>query len=282
VSVAVLGSAALAAVIAVVATVAIERWGGRVGGLLATLPTTIVPASLGIYAECAADADFRLAMYAVPVGMFVDALFLWTWRVVPPRLPDARIEVRLGLMLAIALGVWATAATIGIAALAEIQGRAVLAGLVTAGIAVFGVFSCWAAPPSPGGSRPIGAAVLLARGGLAAVAIGCSVWLAGLGSPLLAGMASVFPAIFLTTMVSLWLSQGESVPIGAVGPMILGSTSVAVFALVVAWSIPQLGAVGGTCIAWITAVCAASAPAALWLRRSDGSVTGVDSPRPDR
>ena len=37
--------------------------------------------------------------------------------------------------------------------------------------------------------------------------------------------------IFLTTMVSLWLSQGEAVPSGAVGPMMLGASSVAVYAL---------------------------------------------------
>ena len=32
-------------------------------------------------------------------------------------------------------------------------------------------------------------------------------------------------------MVSVWLSQGEAVQIGAVGPMMLGSGSVAVYAI---------------------------------------------------
>ncbi|MCP4793368.1 MAG: hypothetical protein GY882_08585 [Actinomycetia bacterium] len=40
----------------------------------------------------------------------------------------------------------------------------------------------------------------------------------------------MFPAIFMTTMVGLWLSQGPDVPLGAAGPMLLGSTSVAVYA----------------------------------------------------
>ena len=44
-------AAAFAGLVAVGVTVAIERLGGRVGGLLGTLPTTIVPASLGIYAH---------------------------------------------------------------------------------------------------------------------------------------------------------------------------------------------------------------------------------------
>ena len=41
-------------------------------------------------------------------------------------------------------------------------------------------------------------------------------------------MASVFPAIFLTTMVSIWLSQGEAVQSGA-NLMMLGSSSVALY-----------------------------------------------------
>ena len=41
----------------------------------------------------------------------------------------------------------------------------------------------------------------------------------------MSGLASVFPAIFLTTMVALWFSQDSSVSIGAAGPMMLGGAS---------------------------------------------------------
>ena len=269
-------SAALSAVIAIAATMAIERWGGRIGGLLATLPTTIVPASLGILAESTSDPDFRLAMYAVPVGMFVDALFLWTWRVVPGWLPAGRIHLRLGLMLTIALAVWAVCAGVGMAVLSQMPSRGVFAVTVALGIAIFGVFSCWAAPPAPSATSGVGVPALLGRGALAAGAIGFAVWLASFGNPLLAGMASVFPAIFLTTMVSLWLAQGESVPVGAVGPMILGSTSVAVYALVAAWAMPALGAMPGAAVAWAAAVLGASTPAAIWLRSRGGRVSRED------
>ena len=44
----ILGPALLAGLVAIGATVAIERFGGRIGGLLATVPTTIVPASIGM------------------------------------------------------------------------------------------------------------------------------------------------------------------------------------------------------------------------------------------
>ena len=45
----VLVSAVLAGCIAVLVTLAIERWGGLAGGILGTMPSTILPAAAGIY-----------------------------------------------------------------------------------------------------------------------------------------------------------------------------------------------------------------------------------------
>jgi hypothetical protein len=102
---------------------------------------------------------------------------------------------------------------------------------------------------------------------LAAAAIGAAVALASVGGPLAAGMAAVFPAIFLTTMVSLWLSQGEAVQVGAVGPMMLGSGSVSAFAVVAAWAVPVWGIGLGAAAAWAAAVGLVTVPAWWWLGR---------------
>ena len=56
---------ALAGVVAIGATVAVERFGGRLGGVLSALPTTIVPASLGL-AAAGSGADLRDAMAVFP------------------------------------------------------------------------------------------------------------------------------------------------------------------------------------------------------------------------
>ena len=53
------------------------------------------------------------------------------------------------------------------------------------------------------GDRRVSTMVLVARGVMAATAIGIAVGFSGLGFPTLAGLASVFPAIFLTSMVAL-------------------------------------------------------------------------------
>ena len=120
---------------------------------------------------------------------------------------------------------------------------------------------------------------LLCRGLLAAGAIGAAVFLAAVGGPLAAGVAAVFPAIFLTTMVSLWVSQGEAVQAGAVGPMMLGSTSVAVFCVLAAWTIPTLGVGWGTVSAWLGATLGATLPAWLWLHRPETAQERLDSAR---
>jgi Zn-dependent protease with chaperone function len=113
----------------------------------------------------------------------------------------------------------------------------------------------------------VGPGALAARGLLAALAIGAAVELAPRAGPTVAAMAAVFPAIFLTTMLSLWLSQGRAVQAGAVGPMMLGASSVGAYALLAAITMPRLGPAAGAALAWAGAVAGVTAPAAAWLRR---------------
>ena len=128
--------------------------------------------------------------------------------------------------------------------------------------------------PTPKGTNAVSKTVLFARGSMAAAAIGVAVWMAGLGFPLLAGLASVFPAIFLTSMVALWLAQGPTVPQGAAGPMMLGGASVAVYANIAMWSLPAYGAMVGSLIAWVGSVVGWSLPAFMLLRRHHATLNG--------
>ena len=95
--------------------------------------------------------------------------------------------------------------------------------------------------------------------------IGVAVVLSTKGTAFIAGLASVFPAIFLTTMVSLWVAQGQAVQVGSVGPMMLGSCSVSGYALLAIWTFPAFGAPLGGLIAWFLSVLLCSLPAGLWL-----------------
>src|SRR5690606_20882406 len=79
---------------------------------------------------------------------------------------------------------------------------------------VLATLACLRNGPAPVGGQAVGPITMLARGLLAAAAIGLAVALTSIAGPVVAGIISIFPAIFLTTMVSLWIAQGEAVPSG--------------------------------------------------------------------
>jgi hypothetical protein len=262
-------SALAAGLVAILATVAIEKLGGRRGGLVGTLPTTIVPAAVGFWWGSATVADFQHALYVVPAGMTVNALFLWSWRVLPPLLPEWPLRTRLVAMLLASLSAWTFMALLLLVATEAYRGaRLPMAswawGFFLASVAVAAA-ACLRNGPAPQGTRRVGAAVLAGRGLLAAAAIGLAVMLATVAGPVVAGIVSIFPAIFITTMAALWLAQGEAVPAGAVGPMMLGSTSVSAFALLAALLIPRAGPAAGALLAWLGAVLLVTLPAWLLL-----------------
>ena len=261
-------SAFFSGIVAILATLAIERLGGKYGGILASIPTTIIPASVGFWLTADGLEDFRDSLYIVPVGMLINALFLLLWRVVPPKLPQISLNGQLALMSVIGLSGWAICAALCIGALQLGVISPLMEGGLSFGVAIaLGLWATSNAPPTPKGSRKVSLLMLLSRGALAATAVGFAVFLSSLGIAILAGMASVFPAIFLTTMVSVWLAQGHSVQAGAVGPMMLGSSSVSGYALLCAWFFPLLGPSLGALAAWVLSVVTCSGLALWWMRQ---------------
>lgn len=258
-----------AAVVAVLVTVAIERFGGVVGGFLGTIPSTILPASIGLWSASPDPESFAQAMHIVPAGMLLNVGFLYTWRLVPPRLPKWGLRRRLLTMCALSLSGWLLFAVATIAGV-EVW---ISSGLPSAwigwgtslAIVIAGLVVCIRPAPAPRGTRPVTLSQLMLRGTLAATAIGFAVALGHSGLPLAAGIGAVFPAIYLTAMAGLWLAQGEAVPAGAVGPMMLGSASVATFALMATWLFTYLGPGWGAAGSWLIAVCVITLPASAWM-----------------
>lgn len=267
--VSILLSAVLAGLVATAVTVAIERWGGLIGGLLGTAPSTIVPAGIGLYVA-GGEEELVSSMMVVPLGMLLNALFLGAWLVLPGWFANTSRPLLWTTVGALAcwgvlgFGVWFLLQNTRFGVMFTER------ELAAVGLVLLLVTAVWfnrRPHPTPKGNNAVSTSVLLARGSMAAAAIGVAVWMAGLGFPLLAGLASVFPAIFLTSMVALWLAQGPTVPQGAAGPMMLGGASVAVYANVAMWSMPAFGAVLGSLLAWLAAVLGWSIPAFLVLRR---------------
>ena len=264
--------------VAILVTIAIERFGGRLGGILGTLPTTILPASWGLWFGGGEGIEgqkaFEAALYAAPAGMGLNALFLGLWRFLPQRLLQvswlrpftSSVGPFVSLMSLCTLSFWALSAW-GWVLITRQSAVPHLWGVgATLSIMIVGMISTWHPYPAPKGKQSVSAWVLLSRGIFAGLAIGGALCIASTGAQTLAGIASVFPAIFWTTMVSVWMSQGQAVSSGAVGPMMLGSLSVALYALSAPWCFQSLGPLWGAMSAWIIAVICGSLPAYQWLR----------------
>jgi hypothetical protein len=216
----VLTSALFAGLVAVGATVAVERLGGRVGGVLATSPSTIIVAAAGVYAAAPSEAAFQAAMSATPAGMLLNALFLWLWRLLPPRLPPWGLGARLALMTALSLGAWLVGALGVVSLLGPIRAAGdtptllkIGLGLTVAAISLGLVTSRGAAAPSST-PRPVPTGVLVARGLFAAAAVSLGAWLVGaLGVVSLLGpirAACSWPGASSRRRRSPWPSSGAA------------------------------------------------------------------------
>ena len=259
-----LGASTLASLI----TRAIELLGGKRGGVLGTIPTTIIPASLGVW--YANPSAFDEAMWAVPPGMCLNAMFLWLWRALPPRIPQAwSLRTQLAFMSLCSLSLWALGALTWVSLLRPALEPQRSALGATLAIILLGGLATRGERESPKGKTPVSWLMLCARGVFAGVAVTSAVLLAQRSSGVISGVAAVFPAIFWTSMVSVWLSQGVAVSSGAVGPMMLGSSSVALYALLSVYAFDWFGGALGALCAWLCAICFASLPADRWLHRRD-------------
>ena len=241
-------SGVFAALVAVAVTRAIELLGGQLGGVVATLPTTIVPASYGIAALAgipllaAAPASARpelvvAALYAFPAGTLVSSGFLAVWRLLPPALPQRwPLRVALPVMVVTSLSTWASCAALAVALARAATAPRAFGLACFAAQAALGISSTVRHRAAPRGAGAVPLRLLLLRGGLAGAVICFAVLLAAAAGDggVAAGVATAFPVIFLTIQVSLWLGhdgtgqdgQGKAVQGGAVGPMMLGSLAV--------------------------------------------------------
>lgn len=262
--------AAFAGIVAVLSTIAVERLGGTRGGVLSSIPTTIVPAAIGIWGAGDDVDGFRRAMAFVPIGILLNAGYLVLWRVIPAKLGRYTRSHLLLSTVVIALGAWLAVAT-GIMQLNEMVQPSVEQSLLVGAIAfaagiALGLAANLKPHPAPRGAKPVAPTILIVRGLAAALVIAFALVLKRAGLPVASGIASVFPVIFTTIMVATWLAQGAHVPTGAVGPMALGTVSVSTYALLAALLFPLLPIALAAFVCWVAAIGLASIPAYLFLR----------------
>jgi hypothetical protein len=115
-------------------------------------------------------------------------------------------------------------------------------------------FTLFQSSTSPKGQNKPSILMVLTRGLLAGIAAASSILLSHYSSPSIGGMAAIFPAIFTTTLVTVWISQGESVALGATIPLMMGMLSMTVYSMISSVLIFKVGVVLGFFISYFISV----------------------------
>jgi len=282
----------LAAIVAVFTSRVTSKLDSIVGGVLSTIPSAIIPASIG-FVVADDHIDVVEALYAIPSGIILNAFFLSIWRKLPSFLTirfGYSINLVLLLTIIISVLVWITGSTIlffSLHALPLLYKR-VAAGISVFVMLVYGIVITRLQPnPSPHNQCSIQfTSLYIVLGILSMITTGSSVALS-LESEILGGLCASFPSAFLVSMISHWLytdqvhTPGKEMSTTAtssvyISPHILGSISISAYCIMFAACYEfqffngALGAAFSTSmsvlISWLISVIGISIPIILGLK----------------
>jgi uncharacterized membrane protein (GlpM family) len=231
----------LSALIVVIITVIAERYGTKVGGILGTLPSTIVIAFLFI--ALTNSIEFAtVSVLIVPAEMGINLIFLMLFAVFAYK--------SFKLAIVGSLGVWAILSTFLFYSSLSILPIALMIYVIALASTFFILEN--GVKISSIGRRKVrySSLKIIMRGMIAGFIIAVSVVLSNL-SAILSGIFSVFPAIFLSTMIISYREHGPDFVGGMAKSMIFGTPSVTSYAVSIYFLYPRIGLVWGS----ITAYC---------------------------
>ncbi len=226
------------------ATVLAEKVGSKKGGLISNLPTTILVAL--VFVALVQDAAFAAkATDAVPIGMTIDTVFLLIFILL----------LKTGLVAAVIVSL---ASWFGMAVLAvRMQFSNILLNIVFyfifAIVAYLFLEYVLHIPAKGKSKKKTTPASLLTRAAFAGSVVAGTIVISKFAGTYWVGLFSTFPAVMLSSMVILTLTQGAGFARATGKVMILSSTNIIIYALGVSLTYPKLGVVWGTLISFLMA-----------------------------
>jgi len=227
------------------ATLLAERLGSRLGGLIANLPSNIVISYIFI-AQASGIPYAANATAAVPVGMLIDTVFLAV----------LVLTLKRGVVSAVllALASWFLLAWIS-ASLGAYPMSVTIPVYLAITILIWLFLEYGVHLPSKDRVRTrFSWTALSVRALFAGSIVATTVLLSHFLDPYWVGLISTFPAVLLSSMVILTLAQGASFAQATGKVLILSSTNIVVYALVIRWAYPNWGIAAGTVAGFACAV----------------------------
>jgi hypothetical protein len=231
-----------------VATVLAEKLGSNIGGLIANLPSNILIGLLFI--ALTQNIEFvKQAVPGIPVGMLIDTLFLAIFIAVLKYGLPAAVSASLlfwFLLAFLASEFWSSGLLLNC-----------LVYLIVAGTVYFSIHHWMTLPPSRRLIKRYSGLQVLIRALFAGSVVASVVVIARFAPPYLVGIVATFPAVLLSTMVILAINQTPAFAQATGKILLLSSSNIVVYGIVVYLSYPLLGIAGGTVVSFVAA--------ALWV-----------------
>jgi hypothetical protein len=229
------------ALMVILITVIAEKFGTKIGGILGTIPTTIIIAY--IFIALNRGVDFASASIAVvPAEIGINILFIFITVVL--------IKRSIFKAFAVSFTFWAFASFI-------LWYTNLENVFISIPIFLFSMIGTFIVLEKKNQVKSISKKMvhytikkIMYRGILAGLVISISVLLSNVG-PVLSGIFSVFPAIITSTMIICYYEHGPDFASGMAKSMIFGSTSVMSYAVTIHFTYPIYGIVLGSLIAFI-------------------------------
>jgi len=219
-------------------TILAERFGSKIGGVIAGMPSTIVIALFFIgWTQTPVAAS--QATVVVPLIMGIDGIFILTYA--------SLVRRSFPLALISSLFVWLCFSFALVLIHFNNFGLSLIGFL---GLLLFSYVVMeyvLRVKSLAGRNTPLSFSNVLLRGLVSGLIITLAVAFAKLGGPLLGGVFASFPAVFLSTMILTYFAQGRVFSVSVMKTLMLsGTINTTVYASAVRFLYPLLGLIGGT------------------------------------
>lgn len=231
----------LSALVVIVIMYIAEKYGSKTGGILGTLPSTIVVAFLFIaYNE--GNSFASEAASVVPAELGINVLFLFVFAILVHR--------STALAFVVTFLIWSILSSL----LIIFHMNNIFVSLLIYLLSVAGAFLYLEHKkkiPSLGTLKVENSfKKIMFRGIVAGIVIAIAVLLSNIGS-IISGIFSVFPAILSSTMLICVRDHGPDFAAGMAKSMVLGLSSVATYATVIHFLYPIYGSLVGSIVAYV-------------------------------
>lgn len=225
--------------IVAISTYIIEKIGGFMGGILATLPINAIPNTIGIAFQVDDPEKFRKIMLSATMGYFVSSSLLLFWLILPNLIPSKyNFWSKLISLITCSVGYWIIMAILSyylIKILEKIMSLLIPALVCFFIILLCGIYICYTSVYIKPVPKEISVWIILQRG-LAACAVSYIILLSTiLLDNTSSGIISAFPTIILMSMIILWISQGNTLHINTIGSMLLGNSGLILYCIILGY-----------------------------------------------